>query len=122
MFGIKKQPDEAFRHQDDCKIVKVTPNVKIHWSEIERGCWEAVCTCGKQYYYDPATQPPRQDPLDPSTFRHAPQCEHREATDPATIRLILDVKDGLEPGYWWVTCRACQTSWQVLHHAAEVGA
>jgi hypothetical protein len=119
MFGRKKGPDKAFSHADDCKIAKVDPDVKIEWSEIRRGVWEAVCVCGKQYSYEPADSRTRLDPLDPSTSRHMPQCEHRDTTDPETLRFILDVKDGLEPGYWWVTCRACATSWQVLHFAAE---
>lgn len=58
---------------------------------------------------------------DPSTARHAPQCEHAHTTDAAVLRLVLNVKDGLEPGYWWVTCLACHASWQVLHHGAESG-
>jgi hypothetical protein len=40
----------------------------------------------------------RLDPLDPATMRHAPQCEHRDTTDPALIQLILKVQDGADPG------------------------
>lgn len=61
----------------------------------------------------------RLDPLDRDTSRHAPQCEHRDTTDPALLQVILTVRDGLEPGYRWVTCGACDTSWQVLHYATE---
>jgi hypothetical protein len=59
------------------------------------------------------------DPLDPSTSRHAGQFEPRDTTDPALLRLLLKVQDGADPGYWWVTCGACETSWQVWHYAAE---
>jgi hypothetical protein len=37
------------------------------------------------------------------------------------LRIVLKVQEGADPGYWWVTCGACETSWQVLHHAAETG-
>jgi hypothetical protein len=117
MFHSKKAPNKAFIHTDDCKIVKADPDVEIPWAEVETGHWVATCQCGAHHHYDPPTPRTRLDPLDPSTYRHAPQCEYRDASDPAVIRLILDVKDGLEPGYWWVTCRACMTSWQVLHYA-----
>jgi hypothetical protein len=69
-FGLwKKGPDKAFSHAPECKIVEVTPDVEIPWSEIERGRWEAVCVCGTQYFREPVAGPPRLDPLDPSTGR-----------------------------------------------------
>jgi hypothetical protein len=120
MFGLRKKgPDQAFHHADDCKIAKVDPDVQIPWNEVESGLWVAQCQCGKEYYRDPVAQPARLDPLDPSTSRHAPECEHRDTTDPALLKAILQVKPGLEDGYWWVTCNICGTSWQVLHFAAE---
>jgi hypothetical protein len=120
MFGLKKKgPDKAFIHTDDCKIVKADPGVEIPWSEVERGHWEAVCQCQSEHFYEPAAPRARLDPLDPSTFRHAPECEHRDTTDPAFIRALLKIQDGMDEGYWWVTCGSCDTSWQVLHYAAE---
>jgi hypothetical protein len=61
----------------------------------------------------------RIEPLDPSAFRGAGECERRDTTDPAVIKLILNVKLGMSEGYDWVTCNACQTSWQVPHYAEE---
>jgi hypothetical protein len=120
MFGLrKKEPDKAFSHTDDCKIAKVTPGVKIPWNEVESGHWVATCQCGEQHHREPAARPPRLDPLDPSTFRHARQCEHRDTTDPALLRAILKVKDGSGGDYWWVECGTCDTAWQVPHYAAE---
>jgi hypothetical protein len=118
MFGLRKKWP-AFIHADDCKIAKVDPDVKIQWSEVENGRWEAVCVCKTEHYREPAAQPSRLDPLDPSTFRHAPQCEFRDTTDPAIVRALLKVKDGMGGGYWWVECGACNTCWQVPYEAAE---
>jgi hypothetical protein len=118
MFGRKKGPTRPFAHADDCKIVKADPDVEIPWQEIERGYWQAECRCGKEYFHEaPADRRTRLDPLDPSTFRHAPQCEHRDVTDPAVLRAILRVHD--REGYWWVECAACDCGWQVPHYAAE---
>lgn len=104
------------------KILKADPDVEIPWQEIETDLWIAECVCGKEYHREPlADGRVRLDPLDPSTARHAPQCEHAHTTDAAVLRLVLNVKDGLEPGYWWVTCLACHASWQVLHHGVESG-
>jgi hypothetical protein len=61
----------------------------------------------------------RLDPLDPKTGRHFGACEFVWETDPAKLRYILKVKDGLAPGYWWVECSACATSWQVPHYAEK---
>ena len=58
----------------------------------------------------------RQDPLDPATFRHAPECEHRDVIDPAIVRAILTVTD--RENYWAVTCGTCDTIWQVAYFAA----
>jgi hypothetical protein len=48
-----------------------------------------------------------------------PQCEFAAATDPAVLKVLLKVRPGLGEGYDWVECRACDTAWQVPHHAAE---
>jgi hypothetical protein len=58
----------------------------------------------------------RLDPMDPSTFGHAPTCEHRDVTDPSILKAILRVRD--RDGYWWVECAGCDYGWQVPHHAA----
>ena len=85
----------------------------------------AECQCGKEYNHELAAERRvRLDPLDPSTSRHHPACEHAATTDPALLRAILRVQEGtgVAPGwsqYWWVTCGVCQTSWQVLHYALE---
>jgi hypothetical protein len=47
------------------------------------------------------------------------QCEFASETDPAMIRLILKVRDGMGEGYWWVECGACDFVWQVPHYAPE---
>jgi hypothetical protein len=53
----------------------------------------------------------RLDPLDPSTFHHAGQCEHRDTTDPSILRAIVRVH--YRESYWWVECSACDSAWQV---------
>jgi len=73
--------------------------------------------CGAEYFNAPLTDDRvRLDPYDPSTFRHAGQCEHRDTTDPALLRAILRVRDGVDGGYWWVECATCEHGWQVPHY------
>jgi hypothetical protein len=120
MFGVRerKGPSRAFTHTPECKIVKADPGVEIPWQEVERGHWQAICQCGAEHVRErPAERRSRLDPLDPSTSRHAPQCEHRDTTDPAVIRAILKVRDGTgSDDYWWVECHVCDRGWQVPHY------
>jgi hypothetical protein len=44
--------------------------------------------------YEEADRRVRLDPYDPSTFRHAGQCDHRYTSDPALLRVILKVREG----------------------------
>jgi hypothetical protein len=121
MLGLGKKggPSRPFSHATDCKILKADPGVKIPWQEIETGLWIAECQCGKEYQREqPADGRLRLDPLDPSTFRHAPACDQRDLTDPAIIR-ALRVQD--REGYWWVESSMCDCCWQTPHHAPEVG-
>lgn len=60
-------------------------------------------------------------PIDPSTFRHAGQCEHRFTSDPALLRVILRVRDGAGVGYWWVECGTCECGWKAAQCAESVG-
>jgi hypothetical protein len=114
----KKGPTRPFAHADDCKILKADPGVEIPWSEVESGHWRAVCVCGTQDYYEPvADRRARLDPLDPSTSRHAGQCEFASETDRGVLRVALKVKPGLDEGYDWVECAGCDCGWQVPHHA-----
>ena len=71
-------------------------------------------------YEEPADRHARLDPYDPSTSRHASQCEHRDTSDPAFLRAILKVRDGAGGGYWWVECGTCECGWQVPHYAESV--
>jgi hypothetical protein len=120
MFGRKKGPNEPFAHAEDCKILAADPGVKIEWSEIRRGVWEAVCVCGMQFFYDPITDDRmRLDPLDPHTARHSPLCEFVSATDPSVLRAVLRVTP--KDGYSWVACNSCDYGWQVPHYAESVG-
>jgi hypothetical protein len=119
MFGLTKKrgPSQPFSHSDDCKILQSDPEVQIEWSEVATGRWEAVCVCGHEYFNEPFSDDRvRLDPYDPSTFRHAPTCEHRETDDPALLRAILRVRDGAGGGYWWVECSSCDFSWQTPHY------
>ena len=121
MFGYRKKggPTQPFAHAENCAIVRADPNVEISWQEVETGHWVAECQCGKEHHHEPpADRRVRLDPLDPSTFHHAGQCEHRDTTDPVLLRAILKVRDGAGGDYWWVECSACDTSWQVPHYAA----
>ena len=69
-------------------------------------------------YQEPADRRARLDPLDPSTFHHAGQCEHRDTSDPALLRVILEVRDGAGGDYKWVQCHTCGCGWQVPHAVA----
>ena len=94
MFGHKKEngPTQPFTHADDCKILKADPTTQIEWVEVSAGHWEAVCACGHEFFHEPLTDDrERLDPYDPSTFRHAGQCEHHDTRDPALLRVILKV-------------------------------
>jgi hypothetical protein len=120
MFGLKKRgPTRPFTHADNCKILKADPTVQIQWSEVETGHWRAVCQCGSEDVYEEPDRRARLDPFDPSTFRHAGQCEHRSTSDPALLRAMLKVRDGAGGGYWWVECGTCECGWQVPHYTEE---
>jgi hypothetical protein len=73
----------------------------------------------EHFHEAPADRRSRLDPLDPSTSHHLGQCEYRDTTDPALLRVVLKVKDGASGDYWWVECSACDCAWQVPHYAAE---
>ena len=90
------------------------------WSNVGIGRRDAKCGIDR-FYEQPADRRTRLDPLDPSTSRHAGQCEHRDTSDPALLRAILKVRDGAGGGYWWVECSACDCGWQVSHFSAENG-
>jgi hypothetical protein len=123
MFGRKKgpsQPTGPFAHAHGCKLVVADPGFEPEWQEIETGHWRRECQCTPEDRWEaPVDRRPRLDPLDPSTFRHAPSCELRDVSDPALLRAIVEVKDGTGGGYWWVSCHACATSWQLPYYAAE---
>ena len=55
--------------------------------------------------------------MDPATFRHGGECEHRDTTDPTIVKAILRFHD--RDGYWWVECATCEYGWQVPYYAAE---
>jgi hypothetical protein len=55
----------------------------------------------------------RLDSLDPSTAKHAGECECRDVTDRALIQLVLKVRDGADQSYQWVSCGGCDYSWPV---------
>jgi hypothetical protein len=119
-LGKKKGPNRPFAHAPDCKIMKADPTTEIPWQEIETGLLVAECQCGKEYWHElPADGRVRRDPLDPSTFRHAPACDQRDVTDSAIIRATLRVQD--RAGYWWVESSMCACCWQVPYYAAEAG-
>jgi hypothetical protein len=89
-------------------------------SEIERGHWVAECVCGTEHYHEPRTRPAPLDPHDPRTAGHAPQCEFASETNPATLKVLLKVRE--RDGYWWVECGSCECGWQVPFFAESVGA
>ena len=90
---------------------------QIEWVEVSAGHWEAVCACGHEFFHEPLTDDrERLDPYDPSTFRHAGQCEHCFTSDTALLRANLKVRDGAGGGYWWVECATCEHGWQVPHY------
>jgi hypothetical protein len=115
MFGRKrKRPDRPFLHSDACPIFEADPGVEIQWSDLGNGHWQAVCVCGTQDYYEPAPARTRLDPLDPTKSKHLGQCELKDVTDPAVLRMALKVKPGAaDDSYVWVECSRCEVGWQV---------
>jgi hypothetical protein len=71
---------------------------------------------------EPAAERVRLDPLDPSTAHHAGECEFKDVTDPAVLKVLLTVREGQGVGYWWVECGSCATGWQVPYYAENIGA
>jgi hypothetical protein len=119
MFHKKNRhgpPNKPFSHADNRKILLADPGVQIEWGEIERGHWVATCVCGEEHYRAPDSPRVRNDPYDPATSRHLPQCEFAAATDPAILRALLKIRPGLDPGYQWVECGSCAAGWQVLDY------
>jgi 5-methylcytosine-specific restriction endonuclease McrA len=123
MFGKKREPnDTPFNHVDGCKILASDPGVELPWSEIRRGVWQRVCECSTEYFHEPvADHRVRLDPLDPKTARHLPHCEFVSETDPAVLRILLQVRPGTGGDYAWVTCNSCHASWPVPDYAESVG-
>jgi len=122
MFNKQKvqPPDRPFSHSGECKIVKADPGVQIPWNRLEYGKWQRQCTCGAEWWQEPAAKRTRQDPLDPSTFHHAGQCEFQDVSDPAIVKALLKIVP--KDGYSWVECGACGFGWQVADYAeASVG-
>jgi hypothetical protein len=120
MFDLRKKgPTRPFAHAYDCKIMKADPTTEIPWPEVGTGHWQAECQCGIEHFHEaPADRRSRLDPLDPSTSRHLRQCEYRDTTDPALLRVILRVRDGAGGDSLWVECSACDCARQVPHYAA----
>lgn len=122
MFRRKKVPATPFTHAEGCKIQAVDPDVEIPWSYVGDGLWKAECVCTMEYFREPFTDNRvRNDPLDPKTARHLGQCEFASETDPAVVRVLLKVRDGMGGDYWWVECGDCGTAWQVPYYVVSVG-
>jgi hypothetical protein len=118
MFGLKrKSPSKPFIHADDCRILKADPDIEITWNYLGDGFWKAECVCTYETYVEPAGDDRvRLDPRDPANALHLGQCEYASETDPAVLKFVLKVKEGLGDGYWWVECGSCDTAWQVPHY------
>jgi hypothetical protein len=114
-------PARPFSHADGCKILAADPGVQIEWSEIERGHWVATCRCGEEHYREPEPAGVRNDPYDPRTAHHLPQCDFANTADSASVRAVLRVRPGLDSGYPWVECNVCEAGWQVPDYAEEGG-
>jgi hypothetical protein len=118
MLKKKGRPTRPFAHTDDCKIVRANPDVEIPWQEVETGHWQRVCQCGEEHCRELRQCGRRLDPLDPATARHLPECEFAHETDPAILKVLLEIKPGLGGGYDWIECGSCGAGWQVAHYAA----
>jgi hypothetical protein len=95
-----------------------TPAFQPEWQEIEEGHWRRICQCYSEDIYDPRVDTrTRLNPLDPTTFRHAPECEHRQTTDPVIVKAILTVLE--REDYRYVECRTCRCGWQTPFYAKE---
>jgi hypothetical protein len=124
MFGLKKkgpsQPTAPFAHAVGCVIVKADPGFEPEWQEIEEGHWRRTCQCYSEDRYEPrADTRTRLAPHDPATFRHFPECEHRDVTDPGIVKALLTVRE--RENYWAVHCGTCTAVWQTPFYADEVG-
>jgi hypothetical protein len=87
MFARTKaigQPQKAFVHRDDCKLLRADPGIEIPWNEVRAGYWEARGVCGVEGWHAPnAGRVRRNDPYDPATARHLGQCAFIGLTDEA---------------------------------------
>jgi hypothetical protein len=122
MFGTQKkgpsQPTAPFAHADGCKLVVTDPGFEPEWQEIEAGHWRRECQCYGEDRWEPRVDTrTRLDPLDPATFRHLGECEHRDVTDPAIVKAIVRAHD--RDGYWFVECASCGGGWQTPYFATE---
>ena len=96
------------------------PGFQPEWQEIEEGHWRRICQCYSEDIYEPRVDTrTRLDPLDPATFRHLPECEHRDMTDPGIVKALLTVRE--RENYWSVHCGTCAAGWQTPFYAAESG-
>ena len=97
MFG-KKNRDwlhaGPFSHADGCRVLRADPTIVIEWQRIEGRRWQRICECGTETVYEPVPSRVQPDPYDPVTSRHLPQCEFKDASDPAIVRAALRVKPG----------------------------
>jgi hypothetical protein len=115
-----RPPDAPFLHDDGCRIVRADPGFgDPPWSRLEGGRWNRVCVCNEETWYEPAPRRLQLDPLDPATTRHFGECEYRDVTDPALLKVLLKVAQGTGGDYWWVTCGGCDASWAVPYYGAE---
>ncbi len=48
-------------------------------------------------------------------------CEFAHEIDPDKLRYVMKVQNGAGGDYHWVTCGACDCSWQVPFFAESVG-
>jgi hypothetical protein len=109
MFRKRSPPSTAFVHAYDCKI----PLEGRSWRRdpVERDRARSLGAALRLYGRVLARAPPsrrRLDPLDPSTSKHAPECEFGDVTDRSVVKALLKIKPGLMPGYSWVECGSCQ--------------
>lgn len=125
MLGLGKkkgpsQPTGPFAHAVGCKIAVADPGFQPEWQELEEGHWRRTCQCYSEDRYEPrAGTRTRLAPYDPATFRHFPECEHRDVTDPGIVRALLTVRE--RENYWAVHCGTCAAVWQTPFYASESG-
>jgi hypothetical protein len=97
MTGTAEASNQQVRKQirPSPQVARSAPRTLSGWRHGFEPRWDYQVICTTEYYNEPFVDDRvRLDPLDPSTSRHAGECEFAAETDPAVLKILLKVKDG----------------------------